>query len=301
MKRVRSYAMMMVAVLMITAAVTAPCHSAYQWTGNGYYRFLYDSPSQFAYVSRVSSYLNESFLSAYKILGNRGWQGRIDVYLYSKNDGFNGYTRLGLNAMWLNTLGWNASTTGALIGRTVAHETSHILFNHHVNGKLWGNKTKAMWDHYQFLSESLAYYTGNVAYAYGPKYSAATIKYWLKTRHKQTGYLITWAGTGYIYNNSSLCGATIRDQAWWQFHAQGWYLTGNNKSGNPQLVKLLDTLRTYSYYSGKYLQSGTYSTARAYFEYSFKVGYGSYANADCSANYWNTSYLYARWHNIWYV
>lgn len=302
MKRNRAYGMVLVAVVLIAATFAAPCYSAYVWTGNPNYRFFYDYQSQFTYITRVAPYLNESVWSAYRVLGNRGWAGRIDIHLYSKNDGWGGYANLGSNALWLNTYSWSSYTTGASIGSTIAHETSHILFGHHVKGSLWANKTKDMWYYYSFLTESLAYYTGSVAYAYGPKYSAATIKSYLKARAGQTHQIISWWGTGKIYNNRNSYSSTLFNQAWWQFHAQGWFLTGNNKLGNPQLGKLLDTLRTYASYSGYYLQSASFTTARAYFEYSFKVSYGYYANAAWTyGNYSNTGYLYGKFYYQWYI
>jgi len=300
MKKARLLYVVVAAALLLVVA--APSFAAYVWDGNSYYRIYYDDSSQYAYVTRVQPYLNEAFLSSYRVLGNRGYIDKIDIHFYYENSQWAGFTPLGANAMYLNTK-YLSNYTGQNIGSIISHESSHILFGHWTKGSLWAANFTNMWYYYSFLTESLAYFTGSVAYAYGPKYSAATVKAYLKYYAGRTGKVISWWKTGYIYNNSGQFSPAMFNQTWWQFHAQGYYLTGAyTASGNPYLIKLIDTLRIYASYPGMYLRSYTYTTARNYFETAFRAAYGYYANAAWNfAAYDNTNYLYGKWYQLWYL
>ncbi|MCA1959699.1 MAG: hypothetical protein LDL33_02805 [Desulfomonile sp.] len=300
MKKFRAFCAVLAVALLFVAA--APSFAAYVWDGHKYYRIYYDDSSQYTYVTRVQPYLTEAFWAAYRVLGKRGYIGVIDIYFYYENSQWAGYTPLGANAMYLNTK-YLSNYTGQSIGSIISHETSHILFGHWTKGDLWAANFTNMWYYYSFLTESLAYFTGSVAYAYGSKYSAATVKSYLKYYAAQTGSVISWWGTGYIYNNSSRYSASLFNQTWWQFHAQGYYLTGGATTvGNASLVRLIDVLRYYASSPGLYLRSSSYNIARNYFENAFRVSYGYIANAAWNyAPYYNTNYLYGKWYQLWYL
>jgi hypothetical protein len=255
----------------------------------------------------VQAYLNESLLSAYRVLGNNGWAGKINIRFYQKAAAGNGTIEVA-NAPWAQNL-VNINTvaisnwSGAQIGATIAHETSHILYNNYTRESVWAGKSQAASLYSYMLTESLARFTGDVAYAYGSRYSAATIKQQLKNYAAQTNNVYSWFRTIYNYTQLSTLSQAAVQQTLWQFQAMGYYLTGGNRtSGNPYLVKTIYALRIFGSYNGQYLASTNGGVAQTYFEYAFKYGYGCYANAAWQlGTYNNSGYLYGKFFAQWYV
>jgi hypothetical protein len=154
----------------------------------------------------------------------------------------------------------------------------------------------------------LAYYTGNVVYAYGPKYGAGTVKSHLKYYANRAfdsyepmisgkGYL-SWYGMGYYYKNKHDWfngGSDAQNTAWWGFHAAGYFLTGGKSSRVPALLL----------YMNKNVSS---AKSWRFFEDSFKAAYNCYANA--SGMRWDNwghpasmrdkNFLMGQFYNQWY-
>jgi len=295
-------------LVVCLSAMAVPGSHAYLWTGNSYYNVSYTNSPYSSYISKFSYYLNESFRSAYRVLGNRGYLGKITIYFYYEGPASNGtYTvanaPIGQQTINLNTYAIS-KMLGSAIGATIAHETSHILFCNYVNGKYWHNTSTNMWYYYYMFTESLARYTGDQSYLYGKRYSTSTIKTNLKYYASKTKLIISWYGVGnYYYNLKTITDSNLVQQVLWQFQAMGYYFTnGYWNMGYGPLVTTLYYMRAYSSTSGLYLRSSTYTTCRTYFEYSFYKGYGYRANAGwIYGTYNNTSYLYGRWYYLWYV
>jgi len=303
MRRTAAYRLALVVVIVsVCLSIATPASSAW-WTGNRYYSIYYQQAYEYTYITRLQPYLNDAFLSAYRVLGNRGWIRPIGIRFYTSTSWEDGYAPDGANTVYLNlyNLYSKATTAGASI---LSHETSHVLFGNHTKAAFWASRDGSAGRNYlySFLTESLAYYTGDVVFPYGKRYSLATMRANLNYYARLTGRILSWTDTARIYGNSQNYSAALFQQAWWQFHAQGYYLA--YKSGywtNPQLVSLLDNLKTYASYSNAYLQSPYYSVALSWFEYSFKRSYGSYANANWDyGSYWNTAYLYGKGYSWWY-
>jgi len=294
MKGARAYLVVVAAVLCLVVA--APYSEAYVWTGNTYYTIYYDDSSQYTYITRVSPYLNEAFHSAHRVLGYRGYTGPISIYFQYSSQGWTGKNDLGTNTLYLNTRIISTYTDRG-IGSVVAQETSRILFGNWTKGISWA---KNLWNYYKFLTESLACYTASMAYAYGAQYPVEYVKSQLQSYAAKTGRILSWYDTGEIYSNSDKYSSDLLNQIWWQFHAQGYWLT-SGLTTSPYVVNLVNYLRYFASFPGQYLQSSTYATAEKYFETAFKISYSYRANAGwIYGGYGNTNYLYGKWYWVWY-
>jgi len=306
-----------VGLVVCLSAMAVPSTHGYLWTGNSYYSVSYTDSSYSSYISKFSYYLNESFRSAFRVLGNRGNLGKITIYFYYKAPASNGTYEVANAPVGGQTINLNTyaiqNMAGNEIGATIAHETSHILFCNYVNGKYWYNTSTQMWYYYYMLTESLARFTGDQSYLYGAKsggkwvqkYSASYIRLQLLNfSYLSSEKILSWYGAGYYYNNlSTVTDTYLVQQVLWQFQAMGHYFTnGNWNMGYKPLMYTLYYMRAYASKDGVYLRSSNYSTCRCYFEYAFYKGYGYYANAGwIYGAYYNTNYLYGKWWYQWYV
>jgi hypothetical protein len=261
--------------------------SAYYTAGQ--YRFNYTTTAQLNMAKDIGKYASYCKAAALLSVGGRqGYTGPIDVYMEYNSGSWIGSYTWGSTAIKLNVKYNYLYTTGAKWGSVLAHETSHLFFYRYIGAATWNANTNILY-YRTFLTESLAWYAGDVAYAYGPRYSAATIKANLKyyTKQQLGSSFVTFYGTGYYYRNGGYFNTIT-----WQLRAQGYFFV-HQLGAYSRLTTLMDTLRIYSMYSGKYIRSSTYTTARSYFENAFKAAYGKLAN--CGLIYEstgkNTNYL----------
>jgi hypothetical protein len=291
-------ALAVVAVIGLAGAVTAD--AAYYQAG--IYRFIYSTYNDTNYklAKSIAFYTGEARRAALvSVAGRAGYSGYIDVEFYYQKSNTLGYT-YGGTKLYLNRY-WNY--TGAKWGSVLAHETSHIYFFQYTGARTWTaySGSARMLYYSDFITESLAFYAGDVIYRYGDKYSISTVKAQLKYQYNKNRYTVSFYGTGYYYRN----GGTYFNQAWWQLHAQGYYFAnGAITSYYSRLSNLMYYFRYYSQWSGYYLRSSNFSTAQSYFEYAFYQAYGKRANAGWiytgTSGYKNTSYLYGVFWYTWY-
>lgn len=260
------------------------------------YSFTYSSAAELAWIRSV--YTPEAWNVAYRVLGKNYLTSRIPVSFY--NDPTDPADGWGGSTIRINTY---RCTTAATFGSILAHETSHCLFNAYVKISYW-NLSGNLKYYYSMLTEALAYFTNEVAYAYGSQYSDSTIKYnisYYKTLSGGTNQ--TWYGSGYYYKSYFESGSSVSSntfwQAWWQLHGIGYFLTGGNTTSTSSTLKtLLDNLHWRANYSQ--LGSSDYATARAQFEKCFLKTYGKYANAGAELGGWtNTRYLSGDFNLLW--
>jgi hypothetical protein len=247
--------------------------SAYYTAGQ--YRFNYTTQSQLNLAKEIGKYASYCKAAALLSVGGRqGYTGLIDVNMFYSTGNWAGQYTWGSTKIDLNVKYSYKYTTGAKWGSVLAHETSHLFFYKYIGADTWNSNTNILY-YRTFLTESLAWYAGEVAYAYGPRYSAATIKANLKYYTKQAlgSNFLTFYGTGYYYRNGGYSNVVQ-----WQLRAQGYFFV-HQQGGYVKLTRLMDTLKIYSMYSDKYIRSSTYTTSRSYFEKAFQVAFGKLANA----------------------
>jgi hypothetical protein len=291
----KSVVILVVAVCLGLAA-TVSVNAAGYYT-YGIYRYYWTTTAQYNLARAIAPYGYEAKRAALVSMGGRNvYTGYVDVAFYSQNSNTLGYT-YGGTKLWLNMY---HNKTGGFWGSVLAHETSHIYFFQYTNANYWNSSMRSYID---FITESMAFYAGDMVYAYGNRYSASTVKANLKYYASYTKSVVSFYGTGYYYRY----GGTNFNQSWWQLHAQGYYFAnGYTSSYYSRLSNLMYYFRNFSQNSGYYLRSSTFNTARYYFENCFYLAYGKRANADWSltgsANgaYKNTAFLYGDFWYKWY-
>jgi len=203
--------------------------------------------------------------------------------------------------------------TAKQMAATLAHETSHLLFANYTYVSKWWKKSNTMYYVAYTLTESLARFTGDQSFA-GGQYSAAEIKTnllyysnWAMVYAGRTSmYVLSWRNLAYVYANATEIAKTnpyLVEQALWQFQATGYFLNyGYKDRCCAFLTKTLATLSSFGNTAGSYLQSSDPVTQLAYFEYSFYVGYGKYANSTLAlGRASDRTYLYGDWFYKWYI
>lgn len=285
------------AALVAFAAVPIAQSAIYSTT---YYNIYYYNTTQYNWAKALGAYLNRAFWAAKTTIGYDARVGKMNIYFYSKADGSLGYMYGGQQNIYLNRYYF---TTYDKWGSVTAHESAHVLFYNYTKANYWNSN---LIYYRTFLTEALSWYAGDYVYNYS-KYTSSSaysqIRSNLKYYYGLTKTTISWYGSGYYYkvgtSNSNLSAQNI-----WQLRAIGYYLTGGRlTTSSPYVQQLLYAMKVYSSYAGSYLRSATYSTARSYFEYSFKYAYGRYANAgwiytgSSNGAYKNTAYLYG---SFWY-
>lgn len=252
--------------------------------------------SDYGWAKSLASYVPEAWRAAYTVIGNQTLNGQMQVRFYSTKNNVLGYMYSGTQNIYLNRYNFSSY---AKWGGTLAHETSHVLFFNYTKATTWNSGLA----HYRtFITETLARYTGDVAYAYGSRWSAATVKANLKYYNQKAfgSNKCNWYSMGYYYTYGS--GNSLNTAIWGQA-AAGYYLTGGLiRSTSSRVANLMYYMKVYSSYAGSYLRSSNYSTAQAYFENAFKYAYGYYANAGLIyGGITNTNYLMGKFYYQWYV
>jgi hypothetical protein len=267
------------------------------WT-IGHYNFIYSTSTQKNYITQIKNlgYITKAWNAAYYVTGTTT-SNKINVTFYSKNDNKGGYATGG--NFWINTYyGVNLK----YVGDTIAHETTHVLFDYAVNNRYWSYSSVKKLSYYYFLTEALAFYAGSVAFGGA---SASSIKADIKSWRSQTGVNLTWWGCGYnyefYYQSSYNIPVNRYRQAIAQLKAAGWFLTGGRTTSTAPAIKgLLAYLKAGTYYNGYYLR-GSDSAFCAFYENAFKYAYGKYANMDASkqGGWFSTAYLSGLYYNSW--
>jgi hypothetical protein len=261
--RVRKTCKLTAVALSLLLVFVSVCAAAQQTLSTTYYRLYYDQQySNVAY--NLAKYLNAAYTAAAQVLGSSGLpsnffqNNKINVYTYSDTEsGTLGYMYPGETNLYLNIYNGTGDLSKATLGgygTVVAHETSHILFYQILGPKAYGQMSKYENFNLTYLTESLAFYTGDSVYQYGsylngewaPKYGYSDIKAHLKaaySRNKNKFETFYGSGLNYVYGQTAV--------TWWQLHGIGEYLGSTG-----QVPKLMDNL---SYYLNNPRNRTTYS------------------------------------------
>lgn len=246
-----------------------------------YYNLDYDRWSGVA--NAMVPYLDAAFTTPRDLLSyNNQGHGKIDVHFYSDSrDETLGYMNPGENALFLNIYGGQKTSSDYLsdYGNTVAHETTHILYY---------NKT-GLQDRYDlnsqamqsdlWVSESIAFYVGDMAYPQGPQETKASIGAQLSRYSNGGSKRVSWYDSGVRYGDDT---ATNLDYV--QLDAIGQFLA--NYGGTQGVAKFTDYLvhdgnfdaamvSAYGKPSGQYSTDSGAGVNTLYSEY-IKYYFGSY-------------------------
>ncbi len=244
---------------------------------SGRYELHYGSYSGVA--NALTTYLDSAFSAAKGVLGyDNGGYGQIDVYFYSDpGSSTSGYTYIGDNAIYLNVRGGSdtSSTWLSEYGSTVAHETSHVLFEHKTGmGNLYSPSQVGFYA-VTWLTEAIAYYTGDVVYSYGSRYSKNTLGYNLMLASADGANRTSWWGTGYRYQSGWADSLDLI-----QLESIGKYLTA--QGGSDSLARLT-----------------SYMGASKDFEGSFMSTYGMYTGQFSTDSGAKVNTLYSKYLNYY--
>jgi hypothetical protein len=274
--------------------------AGYYYYGSTIYRYYWTTTAQYNLAKAIAPYGYAANRAALVSMGGRNvttsayW---LTIKFYYQVSNTLGYMNWGGHDINLNTY---YTFSGAKWGGVLAHETSHILFFDYTKALNWN---RSLLPYIDFLTESMAFYAGDMVYTYGNRYSASYVKTQLKSYAASNKFTVSFYGTGYYYRN----GGQYFNQSWWQLHAQGYYFAnGNTTAYYSRLSNLMYYLRYYAQWSGYYLRSSSFSTAQSYFEYSFYQAYGKRANAgwiytgSTNGAYKNTAFLYGDFWYKWY-
>lgn len=228
-------------------------------------------------------YLDAAFTTPAGILGyNNQGHGKIDIFFYSdRGSDTLGYMYPGDNALYLNLYGGNSTGSGFLsdYGDTVAHETTHILYYNKTGLADRYDLTSAAMQSDIWVSESIAFYVGDVAYPRGPQENKSSIGAQLFSYSNGGAKRTTWYDTGQSYDNGSASNLDFT-----QLDAIGLFLASyGDGRGIARLTDYLSHGNDYdAAFSSAYGKpSGQFSTASGpgvntlYSEY-IKYYYGSY-------------------------
>jgi hypothetical protein len=270
--RVPAMGLVVVGVLFIVGSA----FSAWAWTPDygwsyykytataGCYRFWYGDTSK----SQAESFLSSAYAtqgyeaargvlnlstsaSTYQILSGAVVDGSgknigdyMNVFLdplnYSGGSSTVGLTSMGMDNgkywSYLQLFNFDGNTSKSL-GSTLAHETTHYLFEIKLNlhDKSWYfDQNTYGWVYTNYLTEALAYYTGDCVYQYGERYDSATIQSNVTTYQ-------SWFRTGLYYNAS---GYSASQNDIWNFRAIGYFL--DHMNGGDKVGTLLDNIVAFS-------------------------------------------------------
>lgn len=273
MKRVLLYRGVPVVLATIIILTVAPVAQGAVYT-TAYYNIYYSNNTQLGWAEKLAPFLKRSVWAANTTIGEEFKLGRFKILFRDSSKSALGWAPWGGLTIVLNSRHFESYNKW---GSVVAHETAHVLFGLFANGAGW---SRSLTYERSFLTEALSFWAGDYVY-YSKKYSTSSayrvIRNSLMYYASKRGKDMSWYGAAYYYMNGS--GDTF-NHAYWQLHAIGWFLTGGRlTSSSPDVKKLLRTMNGYSNHSNRMNWSTRYSTARFYFEKSFKVAYGKYANA----------------------
>jgi hypothetical protein len=275
-------ASIMLGAMVAQAGMFRP--KVYQTT---YYSIIYRNATELEWAKALSTYLEESYGAAKKVIGYDARRGKLNINFYNRKDGSGGFMYGGLQNIWLNRYYFSNYESW---GSVVAHETAHVFFYNYTKAFAWNWKLA---NYTTFLTESLSWYAGSVVYKYGEMYSEATVKANLQYYYGKTNTILSWYDAGYYYRKASGDKTT---QAKWQLLSMGYFLTGGATGEAAANVKtLLTTLRT----SFRYLMN--WKSSINAFENSFKKAYGYSANSRWQlGKYDDTNYLYGQFYARFY-
>lgn len=295
---------------LVPKALPATSYSTSGVIKTTYFDITYKSATEKKAADALALYVGAAYSAAKSVIGydNKLWTQsgstlyqssqitKINVSFYNNpSDGFSAWAS-GSSSITFNLAAY-PTFDGKKMGSTLAHETTHILFNTNARTAYW-NRSTNMGYYQDFIHEALAYYAGNVAYQYGG-YTQSYIKQQLQSYTKQTygstTTFMSWWGAGKVYREAS-SGQRGFDKtfwtAWWTFNAAGYFLAYGKSSKTKSLV---DAFRNSSG-----LRSSDYNTARGAYEQAFKTAYGKFANAGLiyDATGKSTSYLMGDYYNM---
>jgi hypothetical protein len=155
----------------------------------------------------LTPYLDAAFTTPQGVLGydNQG-RGRIDVIFYrDPNSPTLGYMQAGQNALHLNILGDQSTAASYLshYGSVVAHETAHILYYNKTGLQARYNLNSGAMKSDSWVTEAIAYYVGEVAYARGPRQSRSSIGAQLAYYSGQGAQRVSWYDSGSRYRDGN--------------------------------------------------------------------------------------------------
>jgi hypothetical protein len=270
--------------LVLSIGVAGSFNADSYYLIKGVYRFNYNGAYQLKMAKDISNYAAYSYSAAYASVGGRtGYKGLIDViFEYLGPDEAPAGTQRGKTKIYLNlsySHNFNNYNMGACWGSVLAHETSHVYFYQYTGAATWSSSTDIFY-YRTFLTESLAFYAGNMVYPYGRDHlSKAEAKALLKSEFAKNKAFVSFYTSGNAYINGHWW---IGKQALYQLPCQGYFLA--NQYGRGALTKLMDYMKLYSMYSGKYIRSSNWKTSRYYFEYAFYKAYGKLAGTEYAPN-----------------
>ena len=266
-------AALVLCVMLVVSSVGSAVASSSSYMSTTYYKIYYGSYSSVATALANSVYLNAAYTAASGVIGY-STSNKINIYFYSSPSSSTlGYTYAGQETIYINLYKGSSTSSSVLAayGSTIAHETGHVLFFDYT--KLQNSYTYNV----TWLTEALSYYIGDVAYAYGSKYSKSTISSYLNYYSSSGKTKQSWYTTGKNYYNGSVGG-----MEWYQLHAIGYFLE-NYGSGSTSVKNLLT-----------YLHNGTD------FETAFSKAYGLSTGDTSTTTSSSTNTLYSKYYYYWY-
>lgn len=240
-----------------------------------HYDLHYGSWSSVA--TALTNYLDSAYSTASGILGyDNGGNGKIDIYFYSEPDSStSGYTYIGDNALYLNIRGGADTSSDWLsdYGATVSHETSHVLFEHKTGMGSVYSPSQVGFYAVTWLTESIAFYTSEVAYTYGARYSKSTLGYNLMLVSGDGANRTSWWGTGYNYQTGWYTSLDLI-----QLYSIGAFLIADG--GGSSLARLTSSMAASKDFEGAFMDTYGMYTGQFSTDSGDKVGtlYSEYLN-----------------------
>jgi len=202
----------------------------------------WDKTAYWAYGMWVFNIYDWAYLFGWYGLGwdalsplNTPPSGKLEFYFYDDpNDAADGWS-LGLtikfNLAHMDDLDISSDAWVTQVlqqGSILAHESSHSI--------LWAVESTTDFSDNGWLTESIAYFTGDSLWPWynynGSEWTAQynyddiRTNYHICVNAPGSGGFLTWSQAGNIYLTQIQTGGPQFDNAWWTFHACGYYLVG---------------------------------------------------------------------------
>lgn len=273
--------------------------------GNKYYTIFYSGDAKNKAIAEgLLKYAGDAYDAARSVIGadNKRWRIGSQGYMQQDSkiqpilvwlkgtmkDGEYGYTPQDSNEIYINLskhMSYGKYDYKAMAS-TLAHETTHVLFSTNAFTSYW-NKDLSNSGFKSIITEALAYYTEEVVYKWGPKYTKNLYKKEVQKRTKalygDLNTMQTWWGAGNAYKFGG--SAKEVDLAGWTISATGYFLAYGKSTQVAALIK--------AFRDSVDIGSSNFDTARKAWEQAFYDAYGKKANAQ--ARYgnsgWDTRYL----------
>lgn len=225
----------------------------FDWTGS------WDKTSLWAYGLAYLNIYNWSYAYGWYGLGwdklsplNKAPSNKLECYFYNdandKADGWSSGLTIKFNLARMEDLDIKSTKWATQVcnfGSILSHECSHSIFGAYVGS------TRPDGDYSNWLTEALAYYTGDCLWPWAkgdwdhgnwaPLYSKAEVEsnYKNSVNTYGAGGRLTWYESGKAYTEyfKGITSYARFNNAWWTFHAAGYYLSNmTDTSGNKQGV-----------------------------------------------------------------